>query len=289
MPRATLVVGTLCGAGAALFWAAGLVAAKHGILIGLSPTDLAFHRNVWSGLALLPFVLRDHPSDLGGIGWMRGWVLALLAGPLLAILSYLGFTLAPFGHGAVVQPATAMLTGLLMATWILRELISPRRGLGAVAIFIGLLLLAAEALTTIGSRGVAGDLMFAAAGLTWATFGTLLRYWRLAGIRAAMVVSVLSLLYVPVYAVFVGFDRMISVGLAENLLQIAVQGVFAGAGAIYLYTRAVGLLGAGRAASFPALVPAMTLLLGFFALGEVPSIIQIAGLVAVFVGFRLAL
>jgi drug/metabolite transporter (DMT)-like permease len=288
MPSTT-VAGVLCGTGAALFWAAGLVAAKHGIQAGLSPTDIAFHRFTWAGLALLPFVLRDHPADLGGIGWMRGGVLALLAGPLLAILSYLGLAFAPFGHGAVVQPATAMLVGLMMATWLLREPLSRRRSLGALAILAGLLLLAAEAVTTIGHRGVTGDLMFITAGAAWATFGTLLRHWRLAGLRAAMVVSALSLLYAPVHAAVFGFDRMIAVGLPLNLLQILVQGVFAGAGAIYLFTRAVALLGAGRAASFPALVPAMTLLLGFLFLGEVPTLVQLAGLAAVFIGFRLAL
>ena len=43
--------------------------------------------------------------------------------------------------------------------------------------------------------------------------------------------------------------------LAENLLQIVVQGLLAGMLPIYLFARAVILLGAGRAATFPALVP----------------------------------
>jgi drug/metabolite transporter (DMT)-like permease len=38
---------------------------------------------------------------------------------------------------------------------------------------------------------------------------------------------------------------------------------------------------------FPALVPPFTLLIGFLALGEVPSLSQLAGLVIVVVGFRL--
>jgi drug/metabolite transporter (DMT)-like permease len=51
----------------------------------------------------------------------------------------------------------------------------------------------------------------------------------------------------------------------------------------------VVLLGASRAALFPALVPATTLLIGFLALGDMPSVIQLAGLVVVGVGFRLAM
>ena len=40
-------------------------------------------------------------------------------------------------------------------------------------------------------------------------------------------------------------------GWSENLLQVVVQGVIAGVLPIYLFARAVILLGAGRAATFP--------------------------------------
>ena len=39
-----ILIGVLCGIGAAFGWAAGFVAAKHGITIGFSPADLALHR-----------------------------------------------------------------------------------------------------------------------------------------------------------------------------------------------------------------------------------------------------
>jgi drug/metabolite transporter (DMT)-like permease len=82
---------------------------------------------------------------------------------------------------------------------------------------------------------------------------------------------------------------MIAAGLAENLLQVVVQGGLAGAGAVYLYAYAVGTLGAGRAALFPALVPGFTMLTGFLVLGEVPSLAQLAGLAIVAFGFRFAM
>ena len=68
---------------------------------------------------------------------------------------------------------------------------------------------------------------------------------------------------------------------------MVVQGIFAGAGAIYLFTRSVVLLGAGRAAVFPSLVPGFTMLIGFLVLGEVPSLAQLAGRAIVLIGFRL--
>jgi drug/metabolite transporter (DMT)-like permease len=119
----------------------------------------------------------------------------------------------------------------------------------------------------------------------FAVFGTLLRLWRIAPTRAVVVTSVVSLLQLP-WLVF-GFERMVGLGLIENLIQVAMQGIFAGAGATYLFTRSVVLLGAGRAAVFPSLVPGFTLLIGFLVLGEVPSLAQLAGLAIVLIGFRL--
>src|SRR5205807_7565193 len=106
-------------------------------------------------------------------------------------------------------------------------------------------------------------------------------------IRAVAVTSVVSLAYLPVYWLAVGFERVIALGLVENLLQLIAQGILAGAGATYLFTRAVVLLGAGRGAVFPSLVPGFTLLVGVLILGEVPSAAQFAGFIIVLIGFRL--
>ena len=103
------VVGVACGTGAALCWAAGLVAARHGIAIGLTPSDLTFHRFVWAGLVLLPLVAHSGPSNLGGVGWGRGILLTLTGGPTVGLFSYAGFLLVPLGHGGVIQPSCAAL------------------------------------------------------------------------------------------------------------------------------------------------------------------------------------
>jgi drug/metabolite transporter (DMT)-like permease len=102
-----------------------------------------------------------------------------------------------------------------------------------------------------------------------------------------MIVSVVSLAGLPVFWMLYGFERMIALGLWENMLQAVFQGVLAGPAAIYFFARAVVLLGAGRAAVFPSLVPGFTLLIGFLALGEVPTLSQILGFAIVLIGFRL--
>src|SRR5271166_2448264 len=95
--RSALLIGTLCGTASAVAWAAGFVAAKHGVAIGFSPADLALHRFLWSGLLLMPLAFREGLVNLGGIGWGRGLAMSVLAGPPQAMIAYTGFILVPLG------------------------------------------------------------------------------------------------------------------------------------------------------------------------------------------------
>jgi drug/metabolite transporter (DMT)-like permease len=287
METRPLIIGVLCGATAALCWAAGFVAAKHGVSIGFSPAELAFHRFFWSGLLLMPLGLRAGFVNLGGMGWRRGLVVSVLAGPPQSFLAYTGFILVPLGHGTTIQPACAALSGLILATLVLDEKLTARRIIGGIAIVSGLLIYGAEALATIGGNGVAGDMLFVTAGVFWATFGILLRLWHMQGMRAIGVVATLSILiYTPIYFLIYGFHDFFAHGAFETWLQIIMQGVIAGVLPIYLFAHAVVLVGAGRAATFPALVPLFGMIIGFLALGVVPSVAQLIGMLIALAGFR---
>jgi drug/metabolite transporter (DMT)-like permease len=227
-------------------------------------------------------------NDLNGIGWGRALFLAVLGGPVYAIIGYAAFLLVPLGHGSVIQPFMGTLGGLLLATLVLREKLIASRVVGALIIVCGLVVIGGEAVATIGAHGVVGDLLFVLTGLMFATFGMLLRLWRIPAMPAAAVISVLTLFAVPAHWLFGGFDQMIALGWRENLIQAVLQGVLAGPAAMYLFARSVGLLGAGRAAIFCSLIPPFALLLGWLALGEVPSTLELMGLVIVLFGFRLA-
>ncbi len=281
----TTAWGVACGAGAALCWALGFVAARQGVNVGLSPLVLALHRYVWPGLALIPVVAANGFGDLGGMGWRRGIAITIFGGLPLALLSYIGYVYVPLGHGAIIQPSCAALGGLILARLVLKEPLPRRRIVGAVAMLAGLAVIGAEALRTMGPQAFLGDMLFVAAGSFFAVFGMLLRLWRISAMPAVAVTSMLSLAGLPF--LLLDFRNFVAAGWSENLLQAVVQGAFAGAGAVYLFTRAVILLGVGRAALFPALVPPFTLLVGYLTLGEVPSVSQLIGLMIVVVGFRL--
>jgi drug/metabolite transporter (DMT)-like permease len=280
-------LGILCGAVAAFCWAAGFVAARQGIRIGLSPADLALHRFAWAGFFLLPLMLRERSERFGGIGAWRAVLLTLAGGPPLAIISYSGFILVPLGHGGVIQPSSAALFGLFYASAVLGESLPRERIFGAVVIVLGLCVIGFEAISTIGRHGLLGDFAFVAAGCCFATFAMMVKLWHVPPARATVIVSVVSLADIPIHWALFGFDRIIALGLWENVMQALAQGVLAGAGAIWMFARAVFLLGAARAAVFTALVPPFTLLIGAAFLGEMPTLTQLAGMAVVLIGFRM--
>src|SRR4249919_2851279 len=137
------LLGVACGVGAALFWALGFVATRHGLKVGFTPPDLLMHRFVWSGFVFLPLVLRAGIGNLCGIGWGRGLVLMVLGGPVMSLISYTGFLFVPLGHGSVIQPSCATLGGLILAAALLKERISFSRAFGAVVIVGGLAVIGA--------------------------------------------------------------------------------------------------------------------------------------------------
>jgi drug/metabolite transporter (DMT)-like permease len=284
---ASAPVGLICGIGAALLWAVGYVATRHGLDVGFSPADLAIHRFTWSGLAFLPLVMRAGITDLAGIGWGRGLLLALLGGTGFSFISFSGFPLVPLGHAGVIQPSSITLGGVILATIVLREKLVTTRMIGAAIIVCGLGVIGSEAVSTIGTHGVAGDLIFVLTGLMYAAFSTLLRLWRIPATSAAAVISVLSLLPLPLFWAFGCFAHMAALGWHANVLQALVQGVLAGPAALFLYVHSVAILGAGRAATVNALVSPFILLLGWLILGSVATVLQIGGMVIVVIGFRL--
>jgi drug/metabolite transporter (DMT)-like permease len=70
--------------------------------------------------------------------------------------------------------------------------------------------------------------------------------------------------------------------------EIVIQGLLAGIVGVLAFTRTVELLGASRAAVFPALVPVAAILIGVPMNGEWPSAAQWLGLVVVTLGLMIA-
>lgn len=282
--------GLLWGLLAASIWASYTVLARLGVKAGLSPGDLTLLRFAPGALLMAPLMWRWGWRDLAGIGWRRGLLLTLLAGPGFSLLFMTGFTLAPLTHGAVIAPAFQLLAGLGLAALIAHQGLTRDSAFGAAFVVLGLAFMGGDSLThREGGLTLLGDLLFAAAGCCWGLFGALSRRWQVDPLRVTTVVVVLSFaLFAPFFVVLADLGRLRSAGAAMVVMQILAQGLGAGLLAVLAFSRAAALLGSGRAAFFGALVPGAASLLAIPVLGEVPGILQILGIVAVVSGLLIA-
>lgn len=286
----SLAAGLAWGLLAAAIWASYSVLARLAVKAGLSPGDLTLLRFAPGALIMLPFLFRWGWRDLAGIGWRRGLVLTVLAGPGFSLLFMTGFTLAPLAHGAVVAPAFQMLTGLTLAALIAHQRWSRETAIGAVGVLIGLACMGGDSLLHgEGRMTLLGDALFAAAGTCWGLFGALSRRWQVDPLRVTGVVVVLSFgMFAPGFVLLADWQRLASAGPGMLALQVLAQGLGAGLVAVLAFSRAAALLGSGRAAFFGAMVPGAAALLAIPVLGEVPTFLQVMGIVAVVAGLLVA-
>lgn len=283
-------LGIVLGCSAALFWGGYLAMSRAGVTVGLDGYDVAFIRFAVCGALMLPWLLFNKPLSLGGVGWGRGIALALTAGPVFVLLTVAGYFFAPLAHGAVIQPSTSMVATAALAVWLFGERVGPARTFGLIMVVVGLAVVSGQGLFQASLETPIGDAMFAAAGLLWAFFTVLGKRWGVSPVAATAAVSVLSCaVIVPAYLAIVGLSKFAALPWEYLLAQIVVQGALAGVAAMLCYTRAVQLLGAGRAAIFPALVPVTAIVVGIPLTGEFPTPSQFAGLAVVTLGMLVAL
>ena len=284
------MLGIALGIAAALIWGMYLAMSRTGVSDGLVSADIAFIRSSVAGVIMLPWLIRHEPAHLAGVGWRHSIALACLAGPLFVLIGAGGFQFAPLAHGAVLQPAAITIGGMIAASTMFGERLTAARIVGIATILLGLIFIAGPGLLTGSAQTLIGDAMFVTAGLMWVTFSILSKRWAVSPLAATAVVSVLSAaIYAPGYMVTNGLDRLLALPANTLMAQVLIQGVLSGVVAVIAFSRAVQLLGPGRATVFPAMVPAAAIIVGVPIAGEWPTTLQIAGLAIVTGGLLIAL
>lgn len=263
------------------------VFARWGIARGMDSSDMTFLRFGVAGVVTLPVLGLALWRDAAGfITRWRSWLLvSILAGPLFGLLMFTALQWAPASHAAVF-PFTAMsVMGTLMAAAFLGDRLTLRKVAGIGVVVAGLVLLSGLNLASLTGQALLGDALFIAAGTLWAGFGIVMRKHQLDPLLATAVISFAALLtYVPIYLATIGIDRLIAVAPAVLVTELVVQGLIAGAGTLYTYSKMVALLGPARAAVFPALAPGIAAFLAWPVLGHVPTAVEAAGLLVAVAG-----
>ena len=287
----SVAFGYVCGAIMALGASISFAAARSGIVEGLAPDDMIFVRFVVAGLAMLPLLLYWGLPGLAGIGWPRSLALLLTGGPLFAILQTGGYAFASLAHGAVIAPSTVTILSTVAAGVVLGEVLTRSHQAGATLVLAGISMIGWQGIvdSAPGERVWIGDALFFLSSVLWAGFTVLIRHWRIDAVRATAVVAVLSFLAItPAYVGYRGISHL--AGLPAGLLvtQGIVQGLVQSVITIMAYNRSIAILGVSRAVLFPAIVPAISVLIGIPALGEVPNVLQVVGLTVVSAGMLVA-
>jgi drug/metabolite transporter (DMT)-like permease len=275
-PRRRKLAGVAWGLTAVTIWSGSFVLIRLGVTTSLTPYDITALRFGFAAAMLLPIVCRRGLAlDRLGLGGLA--ILIAGTGAPYALLIALGLRFAPASRAAALVPGLMAVIVPLLAGRVLRERVSAATWWGAGAILIGSLLLAGEAT----ADEVPGLAAFLFAALLWAGYVVVLRQAQLPALTATAIVAVGSaLLYLPLYAALrpAGFGQA---PLADIAVQAIYQGGLTTVVGLVAFSRAVALLGAAAGAAWPALVPAVTLVLAAAVLHEQPgpSGVAAAGLI----------
>ncbi|MEM7225541.1 MAG: DMT family transporter [Pseudomonadota bacterium] len=281
-----LALGVLYGGLAALAWGLAPVVMRFSVQHDMAPGDVVAVRFAVSGILLLPVVLR---RGSGGIGWLPCLLLTCGAGAPVLLITIIGLTMAPAGHEGVINASCTLLFSAAGAWWLLHDRPDGTRLAGLAVIVLGIALIGWDSLSDFGLETLEGDLIFVGSGFLWAVYTLTARVSGVQPLQAAALVAVISsLFYLPLYLLF-GEPGLLDVPAWEIAMVAVAQGVLSGILAILFYTRAIHMLGAGRAAVFNAMVPVLVLIIAYPTLGEVPTWLELLGVAIVTLGMVAAL
>ncbi|HEV7261107.1 MAG TPA: DMT family transporter [Bosea sp. (in: a-proteobacteria)] len=289
--RRNLWLGIGCGLLTSLIWGVQAVVSRQSVADGMTAADVTILRFVVASAILMPLALRRmRPFPFGRLGWRRSLILTALAGAPYALVLVAGAAFAPALHASVIVPGLIPVMTVALVFAVTRERPGTRRMLGLALVLAGIAAFAWQAFRPQGAQDSAwiGDLFFVANAVMWSVFGLLARRWGTDAVEVTIATCLLSLIVLPVFALTMPV-RLGDVAWPAIALQAIYQGALVGVAALFLYTKAVQLLGAARATLFLPLNPVVTALAGILLLGEYPSAVEIAGMLLVIAGMSVAL
>ncbi len=265
-----------------LIYSGNFVISRYSLQNGLEAIDLVALRFLVSGFILLPFLHRMGWTSLGGLGWKRGTILTILAGFPYMITFYSGLQWAPASHGAVFNPGSVPLVVYLILIFRRHERFHSNKVFALSLIIVGMVLTTTAKFSS-EPKVLLGDTLFFASAISWGLFTYFTLNWNVKPFQTATVISVLSLIFVPFYFIFL-FDGFGAASWTHVALQGLLQGVINAIITLALLAYAIHQLGPQLAALFSPITPILTTVLGIWILSEVPNFSQWVGIISVGLG-----
>lgn len=293
--RSGFAIGLACGLVVPFIWGGWIVASRFGVLHALTPYDVAALRVGVGAIIVFPLLLT---RGLAGLPLWKGAVLSFGVGAPFALASFGGMSLAPVIHAGVLTNGTMPIFATIVGYFWLRERPTRLQSLGIVAIVIGALMLGGDSFSVHAPADQwFGDLLLIGAGACFAIYMTALRRWNVTILQAVIAAPTISTaVYIPIWLLFLPSGLVPAVFAdapfppwQEVALQAVYQGVVASFIVVMLITRATKSIRATTMSVFLAGAPALAVLLGIVLLGEVPTVVAVAGLVITTAGMVLAI
>jgi drug/metabolite transporter (DMT)-like permease len=281
----------LAGAAWALFaisiWSGWFVSSRLDISGNLTSYDLVALRFGVAAVILLPVTIHLR-GGLGLLSWPTALSLFAGSGFFYSLVTTGGLTLAPAAEGAALTPGVMPMATALLSVLVLKERVTRSQLIGLCLIFLGASAIAGLGLLQSAHHAWMGHILFVTGAFLFAGYTIALRRSGLSGMQATAIVSLWSCLcYLPVYFLAL-HPRIFEVPATSLIVPAIYQGVLTNVISLIAYARAVSILGPSRAASFAALIPAVTALLGILFLNERPTSVDWAGIACVSAGVYLA-
>jgi drug/metabolite transporter (DMT)-like permease len=285
-----LYKGYLLGISAALIWCGFILVSRMGGISELSSYDVIAIRYVTCSAILLPIWLyfRITKHTLGfNLITPKLLITSLVGGLGYALCTFKGFELAPASHAAVLLPGLIPFLIIGLAIIVNGEVPSLAKIVGMVVIAIGISMLLYKQITQSNDISQ-GHVLLALGALCWAVFTLLIKRWNITPWQATVSLAIITcIMYMPVYVLWL--PKNLSSNLLEDIvLQMAYQGVMATIIQMYLYVKAVQLIGVSPMGALMAIVPVVSGIAAIVIFNEAVSHALIVGLVLVSLGAWLA-
>lgn len=281
--RRQLIKGFAAAAAVIVVWSGFNIVSRLGGKSPLTHYDMAALRFAFSGVVCLPFVL----ARWNRLPWARLVVLAAFGGLGYASLIYAGFSLAPTAHAGILVNGGIPFASALLAWLVLGHRPGLRSELALLVAGLGIALIGLHSFGQFAGTPVHqwwGDVFFLLAAVCYASFGLLLKHWRVSPLDATIGVAVISMAaYLPVYGLFLP-KAIGNVPVSFVLMQGVYQGVLAASIAALLFAYAIHNIGPQRATLMLAMVPGVSAVAAVPLLGESLDGVTVAGVVLVTVG-----
>lgn len=269
---------------AVLFWGFSFISTKI-ILREMPPASIAFFRQIISVTVLLPVVLtgliRGRFAQLAGVGW-RDIGLTALSGLFGIVLYFVcentGIRYTTASNASMIVAAVPILTLFSEALFFRLRITARLLACLAVSVFGVYLVIAGGGRLDFSSAHFRGNMLVVGAMICWVMYTIINK--RLTGRYSSLLLTFFQaffsiFLFLPFVLPETAEWRTLS---ATPLLHLLYLGVCCSALGYVFYVYAVKRLDATVSSAFLNLVPVVTVVCGYFVLGERATLVQLAGM-----------